>query len=483
MARYTKWVPVGLAAILVLTIVAKVVLPARKLQKAPGQVANVEVQTLKPQVYRESLLLPAKIVADHEAGLSSEVGGTLDEWLAAEGTPVTAGQVLARLNTDTLRAKLGELQAALGSGRHAAAVAAATLELAKVGLDQAKQGAATAELRRQAAVSSQELARKEFARAKDLAAKSILSQADLDRAADGQTQAEVGASQAAEGVRSANLGVESAKLQLTQAEANLQMGEARVKELEAGINSLTVTLGKAEIKAPFAGWLDQHLVKVGEMVGPGQRVAHLYDLGYVRVRMQVADRYVPFLGPPNPAVTRYISEVLPGARQDVHAKLILPGLPKLTGERTEIGSLPADIAMVAQAADGASNTFDVELRLANPGGALKHGILAQGQIDYLVYDAALVIPLAAIRVTDEGPRCLVVEERDGKWHARIRAIAPKSIHENLVLVTAGQLAAGDRLIVSGIKGLVDNQEVNIVKQDGKVLTAPPAEAAAATAAR
>jgi hypothetical protein len=158
---------------------------------------------------------------------------------------------------------------------------------------------------------------------------------------------------------------------------------------------------------------------------------------------------------------------MPGAVQDLKASLTIPGMPKLTGGTYDGIELPAVIQRVAQAASPTSNTFRVELRLLNPGNALKAGIIGRATLAFLRYDRAIVFPVKALQVAEVGPRVLVVETVGDRTYARVRDIEPLSIQNDEMLVRGG-LSAGDQLIVSGAKGIVDGEEVRVVVSDGKV---------------
>ena len=432
--------------------------PAKKL-------ANVETITLKTEPYRESLTLPARLIADQEADISSELAGTLAKWLVPEGGKVIKGQGIARLDTAALDAQLVQLQAQKTATESGVQVANANLELAKVGIERAGKEKQAAELQLKAAQSALALAEKQYDRTSSLVTKKVSPESELEAAADRLTQSKLGVAGAREGVAIASTGISSAKVQVTQAQANVKLSEAQVSQLAAAIKVLRVSLGKAEVKAPFSGRLDQHLVEAGEVVNPGQVLARLYDLSYVRAVANVGDRFVPFLKQQEGALKQYLEFSLPGAKQDVAVKLIIPGMPRLDGGYGPDVPLPADLAFIAQAADPASNTFRVELRLKNPDGALKHGIIVRAKIDYLIYPDALVIPLTAVLVTDIGPRCLVVKDDGDRRIVQVRKISPRSIDLDRVLVT-GDIEAGEKLIVSGGKGVLDGEEVRVLKSDG-----------------
>ncbi len=254
---------------------------------------------------------------------------------------------------------------------------------------------------------------------------------------------------------------------LDQAENRFEQAEVALRRVERQLDVLEVSLDKAVVRAPFAGRLDAHLVESGSVVAPGEPLGRIYDRTHCRVQVDVPDRYVPFLEIDNDAVRDYIRLAMPGGVQDVEAFFAVPGLPKLIGGKHRGVRVPADVLRIAQAADKDSNTFRVALRSENPGRALREGLLGLAEIQFLVYPEAIVVPLRAIRVTDEGPRAVVVEEKEGKDVAAIRSIEPISIQADQVLVRNG-LTSGDRLVVSGGKGVVHGEEVRVLVSDGKV---------------
>jgi len=226
-----------------------------------------------------------------------------------------------------------------------------------------------------------------------------------------------------------------------------------------------VKINKCKLKTPISGRLEEHLVEPGEVVTAGVQVARIYDLKNLQATINVPDRYISFLDPKNLAAKSFIQMNMPGAEQHINAKLTIPGLPKLTGGTAAGIELNAEIARIAQSSDPESNTFRVELRLPNPGEVLRHGVIGRGEIEYLYYPRAIIIPMKAVQVTDAGPRVLVVEETEGAQLAKVLDIEPIKILGSELLIGTG-LAEGDRLIVTGWKGLVGGETVNVLVEDG-----------------
>ncbi|OVE80791.1 hypothetical protein BVY04_04985 [bacterium M21] len=451
----------------ILMVIQKMAVPVVP-TKAEVPPQNVGVQTLKTQLYEEVIYLPGKITADIDVTVSSELAGTLDAWLVDEGASVTKGQVIAQLNTDLLTAKLVELTSAMESAKAGLNAAEQGLELAKLGKNTAEQQKASAGNSVTSAKSSETLARLDLERTKRLQREKVRSQADMERDEHALIQAQMNVANAKENQNMATVGIARAQVQQEQAKAEIAINQARIAELKAAMNSIQVSLDKSAIKAPLTGVIDDFLVEAGETVSPGMPLVKAYKLDFVRVLAHISDRYAPFLEQANPVVDAYIRQNMPGAVQKVACSLMIQGLPKLGGKRDLGVELPATLARTAKAASGMSNTFEVELRLANPGGALKQGMIVRSKIKFVEYPEALVIPMSAIRVTDQGAKCLVVEQGPEGATASVRTIDPKSVNKDNILVN-GNLKAGELLIISGVKGILNGEKVKIIQQDGKTV--------------
>lgn len=468
-SRLLLW---GIPALLILATVGIVVLVANRPKPPIGlpekRLVNVAVQEIQSRPYTESLILPARLQADRSALISGELAGRLERWLVAEGSAVEAGQVLAELNDEDFRAKLAELDVQGEIVAKQILLAEQDLAVARMSLEQAQRDGTALELSRDSSQAELEFARQESERITVLAQSAIATQAEVDRVRNQLTQAELDLAKAKDAMGRAAVAVRTAEARVTQSEAGAALARVRVQEIEQAKASVEITLAKTRIRAPFAGRFDAHLTEAGEVVSPGQPLGRVYDSSTLRVAVDVPDRYAPFLETGNPLLEQYITQAMPGTRQEIHATVQIPGLPKLTGGRHVGLELPAKIARVAQAANEISHTFRVELRFANPGGALREGMIVRAEIGYLVYDEAIVVPLSAVQVADVGPRALVVTEQDGRQIVQTRNIVPVSIRDDQVLVRSG-LVAGERLVVSGGRGVLDGEEVRVVMSNGTVV--------------
>ena len=339
-ASIVSWFITGL---LVATIAA-VGLAAKQRQNVepvppPKKLANVEVLTVRPTAFSEMLTLPARVEADRVATISAEFGGTLARWVVAEGATVQEGQVVAELDLKVISASREELEASLRSATKHVNLARIGKESATIGLANARKNVELQELGLEAAHSELKLARMDYDRIRNLVDKKVMESSRLDTIKNALTQAELAVARAEEALASARLGVRNAQVQVKQAAANLDVAAGRIRELEAAIASLDVQVGKTGLKAPITGRIEEHLVEAGEVVEKGVPLAYIYDLKYVRATVNVPDRYVAFLDPDNLATQAFVQMNMPGAQSRLRARLIIPGLPKLTGGPEAISHL------------------------------------------------------------------------------------------------------------------------------------------------
>ncbi len=458
--------PLVLAVAIVVVIAIGASREVVKPPKPVARMANVEVVAVDSLPFDEELLLPARIMASETALISPEFGGRLSQWKVKEGQEVKAGEIVALQDTTSIRSTLSELEAARASARASVEAAERGFARAEKTHEQARRDAEAVDLDLEASKSALKLAQSDFERTVDLVKKGVLAKAQLDRDEDRLTQSRLAVEKVVDARERAGLAVETIAAAVEEARAATRVARAALGEVEAKKNSLEVQLDKLHLRAPISGVVEEHLVKEGEFVGAGKIMAKIYDLSSIRALVNVPDRYVPFLDFANPALEKFLSMQMSGGEPGVSARIILPGLPKLTGGDGEGISIAAKVGRIAQSADPASNTFTVELEAENPGHALRQGMIAKAHIKLIHFPDAVIIPISSVLVTDRGPRVLVVEAVDGKDIARPRPIEPASISGDIVHVASG-LEKGERLIVRGWDGVIPGEPVNVIKEDGR----------------
>lgn len=270
--------------------------------------------------------LPAGIASGNgrieavEIDISTKIPGRLRELLVNEGDFVTAGQVLARMDTDKLEAQRRQAEA--------------QLQRAIVGVDTARSLVTQREAERAAAaaVPAQreaqfDTADKKLARSEQLIKTSAVSQQvlDDDRAAAQGAKAAVAAAEAQVAASEAAIG--ASKALVIDAKAAVDAARAAIETISADINDST-------LKSPRDGRVQYRVAQLGEVLSAGGRVLNLVDLG---------DVYMTFFLP-----TEQAGRVAIGS--DV--RLVLDAVPQYV--------IPAKATFVADVAQFTPKTVETE---------------------------------------------------------------------------------------------------------------------------
>jgi RND family efflux transporter MFP subunit len=210
------------------------------------------VETVTPRVVEreaaagQASVLDASgyVVARRQAAVSAEVTGKLEEVLVDEGMRVEEGQILARLNDATERARLELSQARLAAAE-----------------------AAVAELRVQIADAERTLRRQRELRDRDL-----VSQAELD---------------------AAETAVRSLEARLETRRSDVEVARRDVRLQQQLVDELTV-------RAPFSGVVIAQTAEIGEMISPISAgggftrtgVCTIVDMDSLEIEVDVNESYI-----------------------------------------------------------------------------------------------------------------------------------------------------------------------------------------------
>jgi len=156
------------------------------------------------------------------------------------------------------------------------------------------------------------------------------------------------------------------EVQLSNAEANLAAAKADVKRLE-------IAIANTVIRAPFDGVMNTRYIEEGDYVQVGDDIAMIADLQPLVVRGYVTENHV--------------SQLAVG--QQAHITLL--NHSQLTGQ----------VRYIASVADEQTNTFKVEVTIANPDMKLLAGISSEISIPLEPVDAIKLSP-ALLALDEQG---------------------------------------------------------------------------------
>ena len=202
-----------------------------------------------------------------EIDIASKAAGRLRDVLVREGDFVSAGQVVALMDTEVLDAQLRQAEAQLQQAQIGVTVARSQWHQRRA----EKTAMLAAQAQREAEF---EIARKRQSRSSTLAKTGASSQqvADEDRAQVLGASAAVSAAKAQ--VVAADGAIATAEAQVASAASAVDAARASVARVRADIDDST-------LKAPRDGRIQYRVAQAGEVVGAGGRVLNMVDLSDV----------------------------------------------------------------------------------------------------------------------------------------------------------------------------------------------------------
>ena len=202
-----------------------------------------------------------------EIDIAAKTPGRLKDIMADEGDFVTAGQVLARMDTEVLEAQLREAQAQV----RRATISIDTARSQVVQRRAEKEAATAVVAQRKAELDA---AQKRFERSDQLAksGSGSIENLDNDRARYEGAKAAVSAAEAQ--VAAVTSGISAAEAQVIDAEAAVDATTATVDRIKADIKDSTLV-------APRDGRVQFRVAEPGEVLGAGGKVLNIVDLSDV----------------------------------------------------------------------------------------------------------------------------------------------------------------------------------------------------------
>lgn len=202
-----------------------------------------------------------------EIDVSTKLAGRLIDISVREGDFVEAGQVLARMQVDTLEAQLAEAQAHLEQARNSVGIAQS-----QVSVRESDRRAALAVVAQRE--SELDAAQRRLARSETLSTEgaSSIQELDDDRARARSVTAAVSAAHSQ--VAAATAAIEAARAQVIGARSTVAAAEATLARIQADLND-------SVLKAPRAGRVQYRITQPGEVLGNGGKVLNLVDLSDV----------------------------------------------------------------------------------------------------------------------------------------------------------------------------------------------------------
>ena len=267
--------------------------------------------------------------------VGSQVSGNISFLGADFNSIVKKGQVIARLDPSLFDAQLQQARANLQQTRANLNKSQSDLDRAKVMLTDAQQ---------------------KYTRAKELSAKQLLPQSDLD---------------------AAKIAVDSADASLASSQATVTQTQAAVSQSQATVNQNQVNLDHTTIEAPIDGIIIQRSVDVGQTVAASMQAPTLFIIAADLTKMQV-----------NANIDEAdVGRIRPG--QHVTFKVDAYPTDTFEGTVSQIRLQPVVVSNVT--------TYGTVIDVPNAQLKLKPGMTANVKVEIAKRSDVLRVPAAALR--------------------------------------------------------------------------------------
>jgi HlyD family secretion protein len=253
-----------------------------------------------------------------EIDIATKLAERIKDELVDEGDYVTAGQVVAHMNTHVLEAQLSENEAKLREAESAVVTANKTVAQRK-----SEKAAAQAVVKQRQA--ELDLAKSNLKRALSLVDEGGISKEDVDTRRASLYSAEAAISKAEADVMASDAALATAESLVIRAHASVEAAKATIRRIQADIND-------SVLKTPRAGRVQYRVTQPGEVLSAGGKVLNMIDL---------ADVYMTF----------FLPEAETGqVKIGTEVRLVLDAIPQYV--------IPAKVTFVADVAQFTPKTVE-----------------------------------------------------------------------------------------------------------------------------
>lgn len=398
----------------------------------------VSVSAVEAAPASRTINLPGTVEAILETPVYARTNGYVKARLADIGDRVSAGALLATIETPEVENSLEEADAQILVTKANEAQSRANQERARADLNRviAELSQAKASLIEREA--DEKLAASTFARWKQLGDDGAVSMQEVDER-ETRLKTSVAARQAAKDkVEAENSNVVAARARLQAELANVDVSKAGVQAAQARARRTGTEKSFQNVTAPFAGVITERNVESGMLITSGSE-----DSKTPLYRIARIDTVKVFVDVP-----QYASPAVAAGQSVGVSFKEIPG-QIFTGK----------VARTSVALDATARTLRTEIHVPNGKLALAPGMYADVQFEIPRTAPTFIVPANALVLRAEGPQVIVLNNEN---KVQFKAVTLGHDLGKQVEITAG-LTSGEKIVVNPADTLKDGSAVDIDK--------------------
>ena len=207
------------------------------------------------------------------------------------------------------------------------------------------------------------------------------------------------------------------------------------ENLKNRLASLQEQYNMSIITSPISGYVENILLKRGELASPGMQLMQIVDLENLQVTAKISEAYLPII------------------REGEEVTVTFPSYPDIRFTKP--------ITRVGNVINKQNRTFQIEIGISNPEKALKPNLLANIEINVYNSDTSIVIPSMIIREDLKGKYIYVVEDNGNQLVSRKKYIQVGKAYKDRSEVISG-LKEGEQIIIDGYSSVSDGSYIEVV---------------------
>lgn len=428
MNKTLKWILIGVGALLLVLIIAKVA------GGPSDEGVKVTVEKTTKRTIVETVNASGKVYPEVEVKVSPDISGEITELYVTEGDSVQKGQILARIYADVYSSQRDQAAAQVAQSQAGVANSAAAIEALRAQVERDKTA---------------------YQRNKQLFDEKVISKAELEQYEVSMRSSQAQYNAAQQNIRGLQAGVQSTRTQLQQANKNL---------------------GRATIVAPMNGVVSLLNVKKGErVVGTAQmagtEMMRVADMGTIEVRVDVGENDI----------------VKVSVGDDADVEVDAYNNRKFRGVVTQIAASTAKTGGAAMGANDVTN-YEVHIRLDpqsyvdlfEPGKAKKFpfrpGMNASADIKTKKHENVIAIPITAVAARVKGSDDNIEKAKKNKKKETEDGEEPVAVDtdelEEVVFVVNKEGKVEKRVVKTGIQDINYIEVLSGLKPGDEIVTAP-----------
>lgn len=456
--------------------------------KPPAGVMPVSTEPVRQSPFAATVTYSGTVVALGDQDVTARVTGRVEDIPVYPGQRVLAGQLLVRLDSAELTAKVAEAQAGVLESQRQVDVQASEWRSRQREESVAAQAVpiATSEWQEAQEMSRSSRTQLDTVRAEFSRSEALYREGGASLQEHQQVQAQLAERRAL--YQSSLLRVERARLTTRQTRAErearrsqsesarqgLKAAQASSELRQAQLRTAEVQLGYTQIYASTAAEVVERVVSPGTLVMPGQVLLRLKQTEGLRLQAQVAVRQAAGIRPGLPIRANFLGKLI-----ETRVTSVFRSADPQTRTLTVEARVPGDAALVP----GAAGTMEIALektasRLSIPlvalqtdaeGGKFVWKLQESGGGASVPY-TCVMHPEVVRPGPGKCPKCgmdLVPQRRTGATTVTRQSVRTGPVNGQRIAVLSG-LNAGEEVVVQGYQDLSDGMPVARVRwgQDG-----------------